>query len=214
MTWLAYLLGVTRGELLGALGSAVGGVIGALGAAFAVYVTLNSQRKEERQRSKDETQRSFSAIVREVIEFTRLALGHLTTCENIHSMAVQLPANRLPLAMAMPKPIVYPAIAGNIGRLARPQQIVGFFTRPAEVENMVVLIAQAARGSVNVMPEDIVHIARAWIDVCELGRSVINEQRPRSEFDAQVRATILGDLDSALPRARSIFGEDHREPRT
>ncbi len=158
MTWLACYFGVARGELLGALGSVVGGIIGALGAALAVYLTLNSQRKDERQRS-------FNAVVREVIEFSRLALGHLTTCENIHSMTIQLPANRLPSAMAMPKPIVYPGIASNIGRLTRPQLVVGFFTRPAEIENMLVLVAQAARGAVNVMPEDIVHIAGAWIDV-------------------------------------------------
>jgi hypothetical protein len=209
MTWLASLFGVARGELLGALGSVVGGVIGALGAAFAVYLTLNRQRKDERRRT-------FDAVVREVIEFTRLALGHLTTCENIHSMTIELPANRLPLAMAMamPKPIVYPAIASNIGRLTRPQLVVGFFTRPAEIENMLVMITQAARSSVNAMPEDIVHIARAWIDVCELGRSVINEQTPDSDFDAHVRATILSDLESALPRARALFGEDRREPQT
>jgi len=202
MTWLACFFGVTRGELIGALGSVLGGIIGALGAALAVYLTLNRQRKDERQRS-------FKAIVREVIEFTRLALGHLETCENIHSMTVQLPANRLPSVMLMPKPIIYPAIAGNIGRLARPQQIAGFFTRPAEIESMAVLIAQ--RGGITLMPDDIVHIARAWIDVCELGRSVINEQVPDSEFEAQVRSSILADLDSGLPRARERFGEDRRE---
>src|SRR5215510_7752566 len=135
MTWLACLFGVTRGELLGALGSVLGAVIGALGAAVAVYLTLNRQRNDERQRS-------FNAILREVIEFSRLAVGHLATCENLHSMQVRLPSNRLPSAMAMPKPIVYPGIASNIGRLAQPQRVVAFFTRITEIESMAVLIAQ------------------------------------------------------------------------
>jgi len=70
---------------------------------------------------------------------------------------------------------------------------------------------QRKRGNINLVPADIVQIARAWIDVCELGRSVISEQKPDSEFEVQVRSTILSDLDSALPRARARFGENRRE---
>ena len=79
--WLAHLacvLGVTPGEVLGGFGSVVGGFVGALGAGFAAWLTLRLQRRDERMKIS-------SAVQREVVEFTRLAMGHLETCENIHA---------------------------------------------------------------------------------------------------------------------------------
>ncbi len=67
----AGVVGVTPGEMLGAIAGVLGGVIGAAGAAIAVYRTLAGQRTEDRQRIHD-------ALVREMIEFARIAVGHLT----------------------------------------------------------------------------------------------------------------------------------------
>jgi len=115
-----------------------------------VWLTMGRLRRRIRHRS-------FNAIVREVIEFSRLALGNLETCENIHSLTVDIPATRLPSAIPMPKPIIYPAIAANIGRLAKPRRIVAFFTRIAEIESLAILVA--ARGTSNVPPNDLIQIA-------------------------------------------------------
>ena len=87
------------GEIAGSLGSVVGGMIGALGAALAVYLTLSTQRQEDRRRID-------GALGREVAEFARQVVRGLETCETILSEGLELPRARLPEAMEMPQPII------------------------------------------------------------------------------------------------------------
>jgi hypothetical protein len=198
---LAALIGVTRGEVLVALGSVVGGLLGVLGSAAAVYLMLGGQRRDERKRI-------IKAILREVVEFSRVVMGHLETCENIHSGKAVIPATLLPTIMQMPKPVVYPAIADRLGRLQDPQRVVTFFTRMSEVEAMAEVIgAQRDRAIPFLTGADVVKIATAWIDICQIGRLVIAEERSAPDLESQTRAIILERIDETLARARTTFTE-------
>jgi hypothetical protein len=131
---IAFLMALIRtnaAEAAAALGGVIGGVIGASGAAVAVYLTLVAQRQEDRTRIR-------SAVVREVIEFSRVAVGHLQTCENIAAGLIALPAPRLADAMKMPVPIIYPAIEDRIGLLLSPQNVVAFYSRVVEITMIMV----------------------------------------------------------------------------
>jgi hypothetical protein len=189
----------TAGEVAGALGSVIGGTIGAGGAALAVYLTLLGQRDEDRTRIR-------GSLVREVIEFARLVIGHLETCEFIRSGVVQLPVPKLVEALEMPRPIIYPAIADKIGLLVRPQRVVSFFARIEELGMMVRAYSHnpAAQASV-VEPIQIRAFVEALIDVAQFAQLIIEESEIEDDFDRVVHAGILGDLNTVIALTRQNF---------
>lgn len=205
----------TAGERLGALGGVLGGVLGALGAALAVFLTLRGQRQDEAETIRD-------AARREVQEFSRLVSGHLDTCSRIAASTVHITAPALSTIMAMPRPVIYQAIADRIGRLDRGENYVTFFARIAEAERLVAILAArdqpAGIGEGRVplpLPmgrNDIALVANAWMDVASIALHILNPQpRPR-DFDAQVEHSFRGDLEEALQQARATFPDDS-EPR-
>jgi hypothetical protein len=110
LAWVASWMGVTHGELLGAAASVVGGIIGALGSAAAVYLMLGKQRA-------DEQDRVSAAVLREVAELCKAPIGHLTMCAQIATGQGQVPVADLKGLFVSPQPVVFPAVAGLIGRL-------------------------------------------------------------------------------------------------
>src|SRR5205823_5443987 len=103
--------------------------------------------------------------------FSRLAVGHLETCANIHARKVVVPLATFRTVMNMPASIIYPGIADYIGRLHNPQRVVAFFTRLGEVKSLVELVAlQTGRMPAVVLPNDVVLLAYAWIDICRFGK--------------------------------------------
>lgn len=209
---LAAFFGVNPGEALSALANILGGIIGALGAALAVYLTLKGQRKDARRQQEDERQRTSSAINREVAEFSRLAIGHLEICEHMHSGTTMIPARDLPAIMKLPEPIIYAGNADNIGRLANAQTVVGFFTRIHEVESLTRIAAQSF-GPMPLDQSNLATLAQAWMHICQLGRAVLVSRLPRSEsdFDTQIRTTLVADINKILARAAQTFPEETNE---
>jgi hypothetical protein len=190
------------GEIAAALGGVLGGMIGAGGAAVAVYLTLSGQREEDRTRIS-------GALVREVIEFARLVVGHLETCENIRAGTIALPAAGLAEAMEMPHPIVYPAVADKVGLLVRPQRVVAFYARIVEIAISVRAISRGPRAhgtqSSILSGADIKTIVEAWIDIAQFAQWTIRDADTGDEFDRAVRASILADLPSQIAFAREKF---------
>ena len=194
---------MTTGEIVGAVATVLGGVIGALGAALAVYLTLTGQRKEDRERI-------HSAVVREVIEFARIAVGHLETCESIRAGVIALPATKLPQAMQMPTPTIYPAVADKIGLLKSPQHVVAFYMRFAEIVVMAQAVADDPRLQNSRLQENNVRlIVEALLAICQFATWIIRDQGVMEaefrDFDAAVTASILSDLDTTTKQAREKF---------
>jgi len=196
---VAAFFGVNPGEALGALGSVFGGIIGALGAAAAVFLTLSRQRKDERERISN-------ALRTEVMEFCRLAVGHLETCENINSGRVSIAKTDFPFVMDMPKPIIYPATADRIGRLHAPHRVVTFYARIGEIERLTKLIATEPTG-VQPYVKNVKLIAHAWMGVCRVGKWFIEETPVEANFSRQAKEHILREIDAALSKAGETFPE-------
>ena len=191
---------MTDGEVVGAVASVLGGIIGAGGAALAVYLTLAGQRKEDRTRIR-------SALVREVIEFSRLVVGHLETCENIRSRVIDLPARKLTQAMQMPAPIIYPAVADKIGLLPSPQNVVAFYARISEITMTIVpAIADDPKLQQSFLQaHNIRLVAEAWLDILRFANRIIDESAHDTTFDEAVRASILADIRTETESARRKF---------
>lgn len=182
---VAWLASVTPGEVLVALAS-----------LLAVYFTLHFQRKDERRRI-------IHAILREVMEFCRLAVGHLETCENIQVGNVTILAGQFPATMRMPKAVIYPAIADRLGLLKNPTAVVTFFTRMSEVESMAALMAAQP---LNPPVQDVRLIAEAWIDICEMGKCILMMERlPKRDVDRRALKAMLTQIERALQSARRRF---------
>src|SRR5881227_2551642 len=76
-------------EQLAAGATLLGGLIGAAGTAFAVYLTLASQRR-------DEAEKVEAALRTEVSEFARLVVGALKPCESAIAGQYKIPLRDLP----------------------------------------------------------------------------------------------------------------------
>lgn len=170
------------------------------GAALAVYLTLAGQRKEDRARIR-------SALVREVIEFSRLVAGHLDTCENIRAGAIALPVPRLVQAMQMPSPIIYPAVADKIGLLSSPQNVVAFYARIVEVTMiMVPAISDDPKLQHSILQTHNIRVlAEAWLDILQFARGIIDHSYHDEDFDRAVRARILTDIQAQITSTRQKF---------
>ena len=191
---------MTSGEIIGAFASILGGIIGAAGAAVAVYLTLAGQRKEDRARIR-------SALVREVIEFSRLAVGHLETCENIRAGVIALPVPKLAQAMQMPSPIIYPAVADKIGLLSSPQSVVAFYAQIVEIAVMIVpTIADDPKFQASIVKEyNIRVLVEAWLDILQFASGIIKNSYHDKAFDQAVRESMLNDIRTQTVSARQNF---------
>lgn len=194
---------MTTGEIVNAIATLLGGALGALGAALAVYLTLSGQRKEDRGRI-------HGALVREIIEFARVAVGHLETCENIRASIIRVPVPKLPQAMQMPAPIIYPAVADKIGLLKSPQHVVAFYMRIKEIETMAQTIADDPKlQSAFLQDNNVRLIVEALLDICQFARWIIQDADVKEvefrAFDRAVTAGILADMDRMSQQARERF---------
>lgn len=183
-----------------ALGGVIGGIIGAAGAAGAVYINLQAQQDDESRRVRD-------ALRREVIEFVRFVLGHLETCENIHTHTINMPTMALPNALRLPKPVVYPASATLIARLPAPQRYAAFYTRQFEIGVMAEGIA--GRPTVplgpNVTAAEIATIGAALINILGFGRAIIENTDTPTGLDDATGAEMVHQIDRLIGRTSSIF---------
>jgi hypothetical protein len=198
--FLMVLIRANAGEAAAALGSVVGGVIGASGAAVAVYLTLAAQRHEDRARIR-------SAVVREVIEFSRLVVGHLETCENIRAGVIALPVPKLAKAMQMPAPIIYPAIAAKVGLLSSPQNVVAFYARIVELSMIIVptIADDPARQKATLRGQDVRPLVEASLDILVFALGIIQDSHHDAAFDQSVRQSILNDIAAQSASARQNF---------
>ncbi len=194
---------MTAGEIVGAVASVLGGLIGAAGAAVAVYLTLAGQRKEDRERIR-------GALVREVIEFARLVVGHLDTCEHIRAGIIKMPVPKLAQEMQMPAPIIYPAVADKIGLLKSPQHVVAFYMRITEIAIMAQAVADDPKLQMSFLQDNNVRlIVEALLDICQFATWIIQDSKVQKQefiaFDKAVSASILSDMDGAIKQARKNF---------
>jgi hypothetical protein len=210
VVFFAALMGSSSGEVASAVGSVVGGGLGALGAAGAVYLTLQGQRQEDRSRIQE-------AIVREVIEFGRLAVGQLDICESIRTGVVKIPTGKLTEVMRMPEPTVYPAVADKIGVLWAPQRVVAFYMRIKEVEVMIRNMAHGPKLQEISTGHDIKVIAESWVFICVLATQIIEDSANDKDFDLRVASNILRQIDNSISDTVANFQidveltEDHKE---
>jgi hypothetical protein len=184
--------------ITGGIGSLLGGILGALGAAWAVYLTLAGQRHEDRKRIHD-------AIVMEIIEFSRIVVGHLATCENIRAGIISVPVIELPNLLTTPSPIIYPAVADRLGVLKSPQKVAAFYTRLTEVSTMADRIANAVPYIGHTLNgEHIKLLTEALVDICQFALMVINDSGDKA-FDKAVTEHMLSELSGAMQTAREKF---------
>jgi hypothetical protein len=199
---------VSVGEQLNAVAAILGGLIGAAGAALAVYLTLSGQRR-------DEAEKVEAALRMEVAEFGRLALGPLyLLTERLMVEHARVPVRDLPALVAMPEPVVYRATADRISRLPYGPLFVAFHARIAEAISICRASTTIKRpverdGSpaVDLMIDDglAAMLAPAWLDVCDLARTILRPERPPLQIVAGIIATCQSDLDAAHIRAGEIL---------
>lgn len=194
---------MTTGEIVGAGATILGGIFGALGAALAVYLTLRGQRKEDRERI-------HGAIVREIIEFSRVAVGQLDTCEHIRSGLIALPPAKLPQALKWPTPVIYPAVADKIGLLKSPQHVVAFYVRITEITTMAQTVADnPTLQNSRVQDNNVRLIVEALLDICQFATWIIGDRDVKEvefrDFDNAVTASILADMERATKESRQKF---------
>ena len=190
----------SKGETANALAAILGSIISAMGAAAAVYLTLSGQRHEDYSRIR-------SALIREVIEFSRLVVGHLTTCENIRSGPVSIPGHILTGAMALPAPVVYPAVADKIGLLSSPQNVVAFYMRLNEITYLLVptIISDPQLRRSPLQEHNIRPLAEAFVDILVFARGIIEDSNHDKNFDEAVRRNIINDIDKEVNASRQNF---------
>ena len=208
--------GAKASDQLAAAAALLGGFIGALGTAFAVYLTLASQRNDEAEKIED-------ALRAEVSEFARLAYGQYEVMQLVLTQGYQVPLRDLPTLTYMPDGVVFRSTADRISRLAYGSLVVVMHARVAEAMQMVRIYAAAGAqpspvpsglgrlGEAQVIAahlatldnEKATTLATAWSDVCEVARSIL--RRDPSGFglaEASVTA-VLKDLDAVHTRRES-----------
>ena len=195
--FLTAIINAKTGEVAGALGSVLGGVIGASGAAFAVHLTLTTQRKEDRARIN-------GALAREITEFARMILRRLDICENIRVGEMHLQKSRLAEVMEMPKPIIYPAVADKIDILLHPQLIVTFYALIVEIDRLARFISLAPLPN-PVKERDIKHVVATLVDVAHIAQLIITDSEPEADFDRAVKDRIVRQLRHQLALVRDSF---------
>ena len=193
------------GEIAGSLGSVVGGMIGALGAALAVYLTLSTQRQEDRRRID-------GALGREVAEFARQVVRGLETCETILSEGLELPRARLPEAMEMPQPIIYPAVADKVGVLSNPQRAVAFYTHILEIGILARDVSRTPLAETTTLTQaDLQALVLQLVYAANLAELIIKDLEPEDDFGRRANAQVLRDLRHQISLARDRFHFEDEE---
>jgi hypothetical protein len=203
---------VSAGEGLNAVAAILGGLIGATGAALAVYLTLDGQRR-------DEAQKVEAALRMEVAEFGRLALAPLyVLAERVMVERARIPARDLPAIVAMPEAVVYRATADRISRLAYGSLFVAFHARIAEAVSIAGAYAASTRpvlreGSTEridpmerMIDEAIAGtLATPWLDVCDLACTILRPENATPQIATAIISRCLSNLDTGRTRAREIL---------
>jgi hypothetical protein len=209
---LRLLQGAKEADQLAAAAALLGGLIGAGGSAFAVYLTIAGQRR-------DEAEKIEASIRAEVSEFARLALGLHEVCEQVLK-GYEIPLRDLPGIMYMPQAAVFGSTADRISRLSYGPLVVILHARIAEALQMVRVYAAAGTPPAALLPGRIgemqalsatmatlkgdkaTTLATAWLDVCEVARTIL--MRDVRGFEIAEAATLqtLRDLDALHGRAQ------------
>ena len=208
--------GAKASDQLAAAAALMGGFIGALGTAFAVYLTLASQRN-------DEAEKVESALRMEVSEFARLAYGQYGAMELALTQGYQIPLRDLPTLTYMPDAVVFRSTADRISRLAYGSLLVVMHARIAEAMQMVRIYAAAGAqpspvpsglgrlGAAQVIAanlatldnEKATTLATAWFDVCEIARTILRRDPAGFRIAETSVAEVLKDLDALHARRES-----------
>ena len=202
VAFAASLFGATSGEIAAALAGIIGGGIGAAGAALAVFLTLDGQRK-------DEAERVNKAIMTEIAEQSRFAIGHLGACGLIHDGRIRAPKSEIPRLFASPRAIIYPAVADRVSRLARPALVVSFFTRLEEMRCVVDVLAFNPPTDEIVTSPYIQQLADLLISVCQIAKLLLEKPESDTQHEddlaAAIRATTTRMIDESLAAAKIAF---------
>jgi len=123
---------------------------------------------------------------------------------------IEMPVPKLPQAIQMPAPIVYPAIADKIGFLKSPQHVVAFYMRIKEIEIMAQAVADDQRlRSSHLQDNNVRLIVSAFVDVCQFAKWIIQdpavEKTEFEAFDKAVSNSIISDMDAAIKQAKEKF---------
>ena len=196
------LLDSKSGEVAGALGGVIGGAIGALGSAAAVYLMLQGQRV-------DEIERVSAAVLREIAELCKAPIGQLGACAGIQTGQIRCPSADLKNLFHAPTPVVFPAVAGLIGRLPRPTLVVTFYMQLQETRGIVAVIESNAPAGEIVTGSHIQVLADLLISQCQLARFILSAAEPEPDREvalvARQRSHLLKVLDEQLAAAKQLF---------
>lgn len=198
----ASLFGANGGEIAAALAGIIGGAVGAAGSALAVFMTLDLQKR-------DEIEKVNAAILTEVAEQARFAIGHLGACALIQNGTIAAPKAELVRLMGAPRSVIYPAIADQVSRLHRPALVVSFFTRLEEMRYVVDVIAYSQPANEVLTGAHIQQLADLLISVCQIAKFLL--EKPKSDADHEanltdaIRVRTAGMLDEQLASAKGAF---------
>jgi hypothetical protein len=146
------------------------------------------------------------AIRREVIEFSKFISGNLEICGHIHAgTPAPVPRHDLPSIMKTGiDPVVYPAIADRIGRIPFPQQVVSFYTRIAEAQAIIEIIAKGPAHDTPVTADLAQTIAESFITALQLAKLIL-QPVSNPNLDEQVLELTQRNIDQALVAAHENF---------
>lgn len=199
---LISLHGSSPGEVAGAMGAVLGGMIGALGSAAAVYILLGRERD-------DEIQKVSAAVLAEVVALAKFPLGQLEMCEQLKYGQVKVPKAGLPMAMHVPEPVIYPAVADRVSRLPSAMLVVAFFSGLAELRGLVSLIANSKPEDPIVEIPQVDSLAEMLVHLCILAAQILDRQGAVSAAESQtaskVRQVIRNRLDHQINRAKLVW---------
>jgi hypothetical protein len=200
------------GEIANALGVILGGIIGAGGAVWAVFLTLDRQRKDEIAKVSD-------AVRTEITGYVKYVMGAVEICRQITNGIVNIPIQdaRYIAKNFWSDPVVYPAVADRIGLLSHPHATTEFYMRLSEVKNMLeALRIRTSPPSATyvtapaqfVTPAFAATIADSLITALQLARPIVaNEGDPatRSQLSTLVQGVVAGQIDECLKSAQADF---------
>ena len=190
------------GEIAGSLGSVVGGMIGALGAALAVYLTLSTQRQEDRRRID-------GALGREVAEFARQVVRGLETCETILSEGLELPRAGCPKRWRC---LSRSSVADKIGVLSNPQRAVAFYTHILEIGILARDVSRTPLAETTTLTQaDLQALVLQLVYTANLAELIIKDLEPEDDFGRRANAQVLRDLRHQISLARDRFHFEDEE---
>lgn len=172
--------------------------------AKATRESANQQIAAAAAEIKNSDSAAADAVRRKVIEFSKFISGNLEIVNHINA-GTQVPGRDLPSIMKIGiDPAVYPAIADRIGRIPFPQQVVAFYTRIAEAQAMIQIVAKGPTHDVPVTPALAQTIADSLITALQLAKAIV-EHVPNSNLSELIIEATRRNIDDALAAARRNF---------